>query len=453
MSILLTPRIYNKDFQWNIASKNIVDSVTFTPVIGDINDDTENIHTESFTTVQIQGTNSNVNLPIASNTTPTYWRYMTNTHLATFVQVDYAKARIECVMATGSKRITLNTALPEMPNASIRLSGNSYVITRGDSTFDDYPSLDNIRDKSFNLTSWIKSNYDMQNASLLWDYSKNTFSMNPWVRNFVPLTEVTTPDDIITTWGYYSPYYPGLLSHSFPDKYSWTDQPSFGDIDNLSTVAVNPIQPMYDELPGISFEGFPADNAIIMYDLRVPITCNVRKIDDYTFDIDWVAPVRLSYMAASRTRSSAGANSDLDNYAFVDEMTQVDVVLSGRQFNTDTYDVTYAKNAISENILKVSETPFLTSRTYFGTDTNKWDKTLANRLLNKYAKGKYIIKCKVPTTWLLQQNISIGSTIDIILQDGNYIARGNNICMFKVHNIEFNYQPEEFKSTLTLMEV
>ena len=102
--------------------------------------------------------------------------------------------------------------------------------------------------------------------------------------------------------------------------------------------------------------------------------------------------------------------------------------------------------------MKIDSTPFLTSRTYYGYKDVKWTSTIAADLLDKYAEGKFLVKCSVPATWALRQGITSGTLLHVQLQDGSYIARKGVKCTFRVCNIEVRYYKHSFSVFLTLAE-
>ena len=75
------------------------------------------------------------------------------------------------------------------------------------------------------------------------------------------------------------------------------------------------------------------------------------------------------------------------------------------------------------------------------------------RILTKYQDGKYVVSVDVYARWSIQNNIHINSEMYVILQDGTYIKRKNDICKFKVVNIEKCFSSDEFIYRLKLLEV
>ena len=447
MPIILSPNIYGRDFQWNIREHNKINSVIYTPLVGDISEESSIIHTESFSQVKVANTDNDITLPVADTVAATYYRYMYNKWRPLFTETEFAKARVECVMASGSRRVTLSEAAPATPDVSVQLVGTSSVIDRGGSTYEAFPSLQDISIQNFSLSQWIKSAKTSTLNNLTGDYSGSTFALNPWVRNFVPLFSPdglkVTPNDIITTWSYDKT---GILRPHFGIVDAWADKLQEG-LSNEDEVLMAPINPIYLDVPDIT-----PDNAIKLRNVQIPITCTIKKIDDYTFDISWVAPVRVSYLAASRVKPLVGNFTDIDNFAYVDEVSQVNIVFTGRKFNTETYEEVFTRVATTDNPLKIDTTPFLTSRTYYGYKDVRWTSTIAADLLDKYAEGKFLVKCSVPATWALRQGITSGTLLHVQLQDGSYIARKGVKCTFRVCNVEVRYYKHSFSVFLTLAE-
>lgn len=82
-----------------------------------------------------------------------------------------------------------------------------------------------------------------------------------------------------------------------------------------------------------------------------------------------------------------------------------------------------------------------------------WTDTIPYAILDKYVQGKYIVQCDVLASWALQNNIKANTQMQVKLQNGKYIQRGDSICTFEVKNIEKRFKDSEFIYALKLMEV
>ena len=216
---------------------------------------------------------------------------------------------------------------------SLELTGNSSVVARGGSTYETYPSLANLQAyTSYSIAEWIEQHKTETQNNLTWDYSDNKFSMNPWIRKYIPmdLSGNTTPteNDILTTWND-----PSLSSRTWATAQDWDDQTSWGATGEK--IQMWPTNPQGSDL------GALLACAIQMYNLSMSTTVNIQKITDYQFKVQWTAPVRFAYLAASRTRGGLGTLYELDNSAFVDNITNVAVKLTGIPFSINTIDKSY----------------------------------------------------------------------------------------------------------------
>ena len=331
---IITPRSYTKDFKWSLLPSNKIDTVTLTPLVNSTPDENKTFHTESFADCVVAG--SSKVLPISNDVAPTHWRYMSNTYWAAFVTMDYAKARMECVWAKGKRTITVEQAVTGTPSVELQLVGTSSVINRGGSTFDNYPSIDSLSTKTYSLATWIENNKTETHDSLSGIYENGTVSMNPWIRKVVPANLIingasiknpTTANDIITTW------YDSDASKASAQRDKWIDESSFGQ--DVATFDMFPLDIYLGE------RGEHLAACLRMRDLKLSMRCEIRKISDYVFEVEWEAPVRLAYAAASRSKGLFGGKYEVDNYAFVDNITSVNINLQGKPFDDSTVEVKY----------------------------------------------------------------------------------------------------------------
>jgi hypothetical protein len=437
--------------KWSLLPKNKIDTVQLTPILN-VAGEEQTVHTETFTDVQVGA--ETFTLPISNDLAPTHWRNMRNSRWVPFETFTYAKASVECVMATGSRVITLDQAVTGTLSADIVLNGTSSVITRGGSTFDTYPAIDNLAAAQAGLSAWIESNKTVTNSYLSGIYTDNSVWMNPWIRKVVPVfTEdavtIPTANDILTNWvGTTST---GRTSATFD---SWSEDSSFGK--NAEVIEMLPANAVGD--PGELLA-----SRLKMRNLSLSIACTVEKIDNYNFRISWSAPVRLSYMAASCERGPLGGTYDVDNSAFVDNISSVTITLYGQPYDTSKVNVTYGYD--SEGMLvrdqsgmhpiKIdAEEAFTTGSYYYQAPVQApWTAYLSDLLLGSYMNGKYIVECDVPAQWALQQSVCINKQMQVCLQDGTFIQHNGTICTFAVKNIEKKFKDSEFTYSLKLMEV
>lgn len=314
----LTANEYKQNMQFSLLPSNKIDTVNQEPIINKVDTDPSDIHTETFTTVNVGS--SSLTLPINNNVTPTHSRKIRNYRWVNLIagNKELAKGRLECVMASGSKQITLTNALQGTPTARVQLVGTSEIITRGGSAYDNYPTYDQLNDNNFSLAEWIASNKVEHKDYLSWDYDTDNFKFNPFIRNYVPITEYqsVTYNDILTTW--YDNNSGG------PGANDWTETVSFGR--NQPKVRMAPV-------------GGDISQQIQLRNLSLNIYVSITKIDDFNVNVVWKAPVRIAYAAASRRYNVVGTQTQIDNYAILDNITQVNIIISGQAFSEDTQEM------------------------------------------------------------------------------------------------------------------
>ena len=130
--------------------------------------------------------------------------------------------------------------------------------------------------------------------------------------------------------------------------------------------------------------------------------------------------------------------------------------------NTETVNVSYSlgdtagtltTDVLNEHPINFTKNELITSQTYVGSSDVLWTQYMAKHLLTKFENGKYIVECEVPATWALRNDIHINSQLNIQLQDGTYITRGTDTCVFEVKTIEKRFRNTDFIFSLRLMEV
>lgn len=337
--LTLTPRIYSRDLKWSLLPSNKIDTVVTNPLINSIPAEDQSFYSADFTECTVGGNTKT--LPLSNSEAVTHWRYMGNTRWtgigSGFSAQNLAKARMECVWASGKRTITVDQAVTGIPTVELRLVGTSSVVERGGSAFGNYPSLDSLSTESFSLADWIESNKTTTNSTLSGIYENLTVSMNPWIRKVVPAVIVgdnysdlripTTANDILTNW------YDTNTNRGSATADKWVEGNSFGnDVEPFSMFPVGATGGDLLELYA---------TCIRMRNLTLNMRCDITKISDYVFEVSWEAPVRLAYAAAARSIGPLGGNYDVDNYAFVDNITNVMIDLKGRPYDTSTVDVKY----------------------------------------------------------------------------------------------------------------
>lgn len=441
----LTPKIYSKNTKHSLLAQNKIDTVVLHP-ISNLAADKRVFHTEVVSAVDIDETE--YTLPLSDNFKPTYYRYMSNTWWPglLFGTCEFAKARIDCVIAEGKTRCNVAEVIQGVPTANIQLVGKSYKIDRGGSTYDTYPSVSNLTNKDFSITSWIKSNKTATSNNLTHAYYESYFNMNPWVRNIIPKDsgKSSTPNDLITEWVGPLDAWWTRTSAKF-DKWSgYYDVP--GKFNTFEMYSPN-------SLGGL-------DTYIKMANVSVPMLWSVEKLDDYTYDVSWKLPVRIAYLAASRDKIGLSYR-EADNYAYVDDVHEIHIEFSGIPYDTSTQDVAYGldeayeltKDVTNNSSVDIDAGELFTSFSYMSEESNLWKEDIAERLLKKYRNGKYTFTCDVSAQWAIQNNIAIGTEVNIQLPNGKAIERYGKILTFAVKNITKKYNKNSFVFELVLLEV
>lgn len=380
--IVLTPRVYKQNIKWAAAHAQKINTVQGQLLDNTLIPSVDNLYTQNVTTVAIG--DRLLTLPIDNSIAPTHYRWMHNGRWVPFEDVDHAKARIECIMISGTATIHTDKAILNVPRVQLTLAGTSDVISRGGSAFDTYPSKDQLSDQSFSLAQWIHEHKTSTNESLTWSYENDSFSMNPWVRKLIPydLVGMTAPGagDILTTWND-----PSQTARTWATASRWTDHTNY-EISGAE-IYMWPTNPQGSDIPSL------VQCAIKMQDHRMGFGVSVTKVDDYNFKVNYHVPVRLAYAAASRTRGMLGAYYELDNWAFVDNITSINLSFSGAEYSDETIKYAYSMNAQgvlteelkNEHILNIAESELLTKYVYT-------DKSAATNLYNSASNtvGKYV---------------------------------------------------------------
>lgn len=455
MSIMLVPRVY-RNLRWSLLTGNKIDTVVMSPIKNLIGDPTS-FQSQDFTTANVNG--SPVTLPIANTVAPSIYRYMYNFQYLPDTYTEYpegsdlfipAKARVEVVMGEGSAQLISETAIAGSPSISIDFEGTSAVITEASKTFNDYPTLQQLHNSNFSLAGWIEANKVSTSETLTHSYKDNICALNPWVSKLVPYPAAPEISDFISAWsnseertcGEFGPY-------RDPTEFAWTDfcssEPLIADKTAITMLPYG-ITSRYRSLR--------------MPDISNIISLQVDKVDDFTFNISWKAPIRVAYASAARTAYcdlDHATFSDVANYAYVDSITKVIITLNGQPYNTDAVNVSYSMSGSSlttdvSNVhpYKIDKYESITlASTFGGVD---WTRAISSSLLTKYKNGKYVVSFDVPAVWALTNDVHINTEMQVKLQDGTILSRNGIPCTFEVKTIEKRFNSGEFTYSLKVLE-
>ena len=443
MAVVLTPRIYGQSAKLKLQNSNNTFTSVKIPVMDNTTSDPTVIHTESFTTVNVDG--ADVTLPIDRSTQPTYYRFSYNTRNVPVLLPDFtfAKARTECVMAEGTRTFTIDKEIEGMPTVQFRLRGKSYMIERSISTFDDYPTLTQLQSRNFNLASWIHGNRTSSSDSLYDDYTSK-INLTPWINKPVAIPSVAQYEDVRTSWVNMNDE-----SEYRPLRADWRDQ---GNIAPSSYVGIYP--------PGMVADLDAHYRSLYVGNVVVYPYVHVTQNNDTTFTIDWKIPVRYAYAAASRGRNFLGTTNEVDNFAYLDEITQIDIDLVASQRNTDFSNYTFVVNekgtfdvGTSENCLVLGESESTTKNSTY--KELPLAEIIPFLIVSPNRTSKYVLECDVPVSWVIQNDLRIGSNFPFRLQNGELLQRylSDFPVYFSIQNMVLKYDSNKFIYTLHLMEV
>ena len=558
--LTLKPRNYKQNMQLSLLPKNKIDTVTLSPISNEVTP-SDIFYTEDIGTVTINGNtitlptdvNDATNIATILGLTNTQYHAQCNDRAGALDTYRLCKSGVQCVMVSGESTVHMSSAILGNIQASINLSGFSFAIKRGTSNFNSFPDFTNVMmDTSGALSQWIHDNVNETRTYLSGDYENLNLTMNGWIKNIKAVTDTddalvaattineTTENDIATTWfknisggGIFDIELTALAS-------GWKDyafQLQEQDVPYTRMLPAN-----YDPATELT-TGMGA--GIRFKNLSIRVDAQVTKLSDFDFKIKWQAPIRYTYAATSRTYHALFGYRDLDNYAFVDLVSNIQVRLQGTPLNIDQTDVTYSLTSTDEltttvvgqhpfkfdtnecitlqSVIKPLETPFnrlirvggelssydgYSRQEIFALDGNlaignviayqgeyaeideydseddyyvalilsdgpikaaeqteilvkvypldnsqNWIEYISKALLLKYRKGKYIVKVDVYAAWIIQNNVTINTQMQIQLQNSDFITRENTICTFEVKTIEKHFNANEFVYTLQLMEV
>ena len=430
----LTPRVYKPQAKLSLSSDCRIDTVYMQPIDNTLDDEDTVLHTEKVAEVYVN--NSKVSLPLSDTTPSTHWRYLHNNSNVSLVSYEYAKSRMECVMASGSVTVKLDRAFKGTPTARINLQGTTNASERGALTYDATPTSANLGSSGYNLTNWIKQKTTTKADTLTWEYGNETVSLNPWVRNVV--TDLSTTDaDVLTDWA------KEISLRSCAVLNGWYGETSFSKD-----------APYFVMKPPSSYL------SIRMQNLSLSKVCTVTKVNDYTFNVSWTAPVRVTYFAASRSRGAFGGGQDLDNWAFVDNITQVSIELVGKELSDESIELSYSyddADDLTSTALKnkypvsIEKCELFTRHSKLGSHDLAREKAALR--LDYYDHPVQVFTCSVSALWAIKNKITVGNSFQILHLNGEPVKnyRGS-VSTFILTNIEKRFSSSADEYDLKLLE-
>lgn len=469
MAIDLGPRNYMQGMKWSLRPKNKIDTVTMQPLNNKVTSTT--LHTQIITSGVTPGGKS-VTLPMDdTDRTITQGKQMHNIRHVTGWTGVMGAAFVYLTTIKGSYNVTLDAPPVSVPRASWSLAGNTQFLTRGQKTVDE------INDNCSILTDFCKyvadnaagtsplsenKSYDKTNRKdlkngLLIDYTQGSIPMYPWLRRttgewpggligeYLNSEYRPRPEDVFCEWNN------GTSGDWLPQYTEWNTYNLTGKI---------------RQGPAAWYAGTgsePVENHFIpmIPSWRYSFYCNVVKIDNLNYRIEYELPVRYFQAAAAKAVGSVIHSTEIrrDSYAFKDVISQITITLTADTLDDSSNDLSYSldsngeltTNIINEHPLSFERNELITSDAKWGTDT--WITAMPKHILTEYKNGKYIVSCKVTAEWALKNNIHINAQLRMRQQNGEYITRNGTPVVFEVKNIEKSFKSNEFVYYLKLLEV
>lgn len=338
----LKPNIY-RDLKYTAQGGNKISTVN-TRLMSNRVQTKQTIHAEEVTSAEYNGVK--YALPISNAIKSQYIRAITNygPYDETY-DTYWAKARVECLMASGSTLCYTDKPLVGEPSVDIQLEGVSYVIDKGDLGYDGYPSEDTLKDFSYNASSWLQyAGQSRENAGLIKHYDGISVGVNPWIKRVVEAPTETTTDDVFASWA--------AADKHGAEANGWTEICNF----NPATY------PLVEMLPPGATDNY---KKIIMRNVQLPIRKDIIKVSDYVYQVEWTLPIRFNFIASSRVMKKIAighAYDELDGYAFSDRVTKIIITLSGQPLNQEYVERSYS-NDVNGNIVEQSKNDNLFSIT------------------------------------------------------------------------------------------
>lgn len=472
MSIDLSSRNYLQGMEWAAKPRNKIDTVTARPV----NTDTTSavVHTHVLTTGKTPA-GVELTLPMAdSDSTYSVFKSMYNMRSSGSWTSMMGTAKVFLTTIKGSYTVTLESPPASTPRASWSLEGKTQYLTRGQKTVEE---INNNCDYYKEYCKYVADNaagteelrdnrsYDTTQRGtlkdgLLMDYSQGSIPLYPWLRQITGdlpagLTEAEylvssyrpKAEDVFCEWNNQS-----QAKAWAPQYASWN---TYGVTDKIR-------QGPYTYTPESMQPNSIAERSIpLVPSWKYSFYCNVIKINDVTFQVDYELPVRYFQAAAARAVGPVVHTDewDRDSYAFKDVVSQITITLTADTFNSSDSEISYSLDGagkLTTNVL--NDYPLIFARNEFITLNTKWNEepwitAMPEYLLTKYKNGKYIVRCTVTAKWALVNNIHINTQLKVRQQDGTYITRGGVPVTFEVKNIEKVFRADTFTYDLKLLEV
>lgn len=424
--IRLTPDVYSQNATWSRKVLNKATSVVIQPIDATLSEPTD-IHSEEFRVSDL-------------TSTPRLARiYSSNTRHLNTLDRQLAKGTVALQTQSASKSITVAAASSGNISAYLTFTGKTYEVARGGSTYNNYPSLDVMKGTYTNLVTWIKNNATNTTSSIsIMDISQNAFMVAPWVRNNVTDNN-TTANDIFTNWWTEATFQNPPITSTWDNGY--ISNATYGNGYNVDITMFPP--PGWTDLM----------SAIKTRGLRFIGNATASKTGDYTFNISWSGPTQILYMCASRSFGTFGGYADIDNYAFLIDIESIVFHVVAQTYGREYLSYTYGEGT---DILKLDKTELLHNNTHKYTTYpyfSDWVPQLGAGLVRALKNGKITAQCSVPAPWAIRNNVHIGTTSTIVLQDGSTLSRGSDSIQFRVVRITKNFSATNFSYDLDLMEV
>lgn len=363
--ITLSSREYKNGAKCALRAENAIDTIQLKP-ISNRQAEPNIVCSSEITAIKLD--NVEYVLPVANTVKSTYYRAVNNISGAGIAgsDIEFAKSRIECLMAHGTTICTSETPILGNPTVSFEFKGTSDIVSKDSSTYDNYPSINSMQSATYNLSSWITSAKDSTSENLLHDYSSDVVSMNPWIRNVVPrlADRQPTANDVYIDW--FPPK--DIFGERRPTMDGWYSKSNFNESNYNNFEMLSPNGSAYDL-------EYKLQSYIRMRNIYLPISYSVLKIDDFTVEVTWSLPVRIANAMASRHVGILGGEYDTSNYAYVDHIDKIILNVHAIPVNTTVQEVSYsladgtlsAEQLQNEKILSIEAEELFTQDMYNGT--------------------------------------------------------------------------------------
>lgn len=464
---VLRPRIYASNLEWSLLPKNKIDTVSMSPYLNKTA--TQVMHVQELTSGLVNGVE--VTLPMSNAMRNiTDYEIMSNSRSTALWSSVMGSAAVYLSTIQGSYTVHLTVPPATTPRAVWSLEGTTEYTQRGVATvetIDANTGLDVIANYITNnkagtediIDNKSTDNYNRANlaSGLLVNYNQGWVPLFPWIRD----TTGSPPSNMLVYEYLQSRYRPreeNILTTWNNDESGSDWLPQFSGWNTYNqTGAVR--QGPYRWLASSSTDNIP-DRFIPIVNKKYRFKCNVKKLNDYDYQVDYDLPVRYMYIAGAKAVDSVWHNNvkGQDSYAFKDVISKITIELVSGTFTDDTNDLSYSledsqltEDAANEHILTFAKNELITMQTKWGDDL--WTQKMSKTILDKLKDGKYVVKCSVPASWAIQNRITINSQMNVQLQNGEYITRNGFVSVFEVKNIEKRFQNNSFTYELQMLEV